>query len=317
MSHKSYDTIDVYDEHNDYETFIPYGIIEGDEPGPTVTVIGGVHGSEYAAHEGVHRFWQDIDPAELAGTVRVVLATDVAAMMHHAHHTNPIDGKNLNRHWPGDPDGTLTEVIAHTVTERFIEPADYLIDCHGGEFNEYIDLFTISYHTGDAELDEAIDGLATAAGLPFIQTKDVSDGSFGNTTTDTAIQRGIPAITLEAGGCGRQESRHIRATYLGIINALRHLDLLPGTPARYAGEPIDLEAGNMVRTESAGIYSAAVENGDWVEAGDTLATVYGFDGSPVEEVTAPDAGVVIMTWGARVIGEEDVAALIGVLPEGA
>ena len=102
MGSKNFVRYQVKDVHNNYETFIPVGIVEGSNPGPTLAVIGGVHGTEYCAHEGVQRFWNSLNPDELSGKVFVILAADVTAMCSHSLYTNPIDGKNLNRVWPGN-----------------------------------------------------------------------------------------------------------------------------------------------------------------------------------------------------------------------
>jgi predicted deacylase len=154
MASKTIEKFAVKDVHNDFETFIPIGVLEGRNPGPTLAVIGGVHGTEYAAHEGVARFWNSLDPEELSGKVYVVFAADVTAMASHSLYTNPVDGKNLNRVWPGKQDGTLTEVIAYTITQEVVLKSDAVIDCHGGEYDEYIDLFIIIRASGDDDLDK-------------------------------------------------------------------------------------------------------------------------------------------------------------------
>lgn len=313
MSEKTVENVPIRDDHHDHESFIPVGRVTGASPGPRLAVIGGIHGSEYAAHEGVYRFWQDVDPDTIAGTIDVVLAADVTAMLRHFHHDNPIDGENLGRVFPGDPDGTLTEVIAHEITERVLQSPDAVVDCHGGEFNEDIDLYSITYRTGDTEVDEAMMGLARAAGFPFIEVKDATDGNFGGGATAIAAEKGIPAVTIEAGGGGRMEPRHVQATYTGIWNALRHLDMIEKDPVPYDGEPVELAHAHFVRTESAGIFDPVVNNDHWVEHGDHIATIRDFDGSVLEEVHAPDDGVVIMTWDARVIDEGGIAAFIGTI----
>lgn len=313
MSTKTFEKIPIVDQHNDHESYIPVGTIDGAGDGPTVTVVGGIHGSEYAAHEGVYRFWREIDPAEVSGTINVVLAADVTAMLAHFHHNNPIDGKNSGRGFPGDPDGTLTEVFGHEISERFLTDVDAVIDCHGGEFNEDIDLYSITYETGDADLDEAMLGLARAAGFPFIERKDATDGDFGNGPIAVAGANGIPAVVVEAGGGGRMEDRHVEATRLAIWNVMYHMGVVEGTPVPYAGEPIVLGHAHFVTTTEAGIFEPAVTNDTWVQAGDHLATVRDFDGTVLEEVESPADGVVIMTWDARVIDEGGIAAFIGSL----
>lgn len=101
MASKTIKKFPVKDVHNNFETFVPVGIVEGKNPGPTLAAIGAVHATEYSALEGVARFWKSLDPESLSGNVYVVLAADVTALCKHTQYTNPIDGKNLNRVWPG------------------------------------------------------------------------------------------------------------------------------------------------------------------------------------------------------------------------
>jgi len=181
-------------------SFIPLGIAEGAKPGPILAVIAGVHASEYAAREGAVRFWQSLEPEQLSGTVLVVLAADVTAIWAHHIYTNPVDGKNLNRIYPGKPDGTLTEVIAHTLMEQVISKADAIIDCHGGEFDEFMGLYLLTSTSGDPDLDRRTLELAFALGLPFIEVTDASGAWLGRGTLKAeAVRLGLRrAIELEA-----------------------------------------------------------------------------------------------------------------------
>src|SRR5690349_15940555 len=110
MAGKRIEIIEVHDRHNDWTATIPLGIVEGANPGKTLGVIGGVHGTEYAAQDAVQEFWDGLDPETVSGRVLVVLMADTTAFTHKSAYLNPIDGKNLNREWPGDPDGTITQV---------------------------------------------------------------------------------------------------------------------------------------------------------------------------------------------------------------
>ncbi|NJN99482.1 MAG: hypothetical protein HC875_37965 [Anaerolineales bacterium] len=170
MPGKTFVKFPVVDKHNNFETFVPVGIVEGQNPGPTLAVIGAVHATEYAAHDGVVRFWESLDPAELSGKVYVVLAADVMALCSHTQYTNPIDGKNLNRVWPGKADGTLTEVIAYTITQEVISKADYVVDSHGGEFDEAIDLFIITHKSRPARPGPKNARLRPGPGLPLCRS---------------------------------------------------------------------------------------------------------------------------------------------------
>ena len=315
MAKKEIVRLPVEDLHNDYRTFIPLGIVEGRNPGPTLAVIGGVHGSEYSAHEGVARFWHSLDPAVLSGKVLVVLAADVTAMCGHSLYVNPVDGKNLNRVWPGKKDGTLTEVIAYTLTEDVVKQSDAVLDCHGGEFDESIGLFIITHAVGDEELDQRNLDLAMALGMPFVEVTDAYGKVLGSGTgAAEAMKSGRPGITLEAGGQGLQEEFYISATFNCLQNALYHMGIKKGEPVLWAGKPVKLDHGVLLKTTKAGIYRPAVEVFQWIEEGDLFAQVLDFDGTTLlEEIRAPEAGTVLDVISARAIKAGGFAGKIGVI----
>jgi len=314
MASKTIKKFPVKDVHNNFETFVPVGIVEGKNPGPTLAAIGAVHATEYAALEGVTRFWHSLDPEELSGNVYVVLAADVAALCKHTQYTNPIDGKNLNRVWPGKKDGTLTEVIAYTITNEVINKADAVIDCHGGEFDEAIDLFIITHAVGDQELDKKTIDLAMALGFPFVEVTDAGGAVLGRGTgAAEAVKGGRPAVTLEAGGRGLLDERHISATFNALQNGLKHLGIKAGQPVPWAGIPVKLDHGVLLKTTKMGLYAPQVSVGDWIERDAIFAKVLDFDGTTLEEIRVSEAGVVLDVISARAINADGFAGKIGVI----
>jgi predicted deacylase len=308
----------VEDRHNNVESFIPLGIVEGRRPGPTLAVLGGVHASEYAARNSAVRFWESLEPEEISGRVLVVLAADVTAFGAHHIYTNPVDGKNLNRIYPGDPDGTLSEVIVHTLMEKVITQADAIIDCHGGEFDEHMGFYLIAPLTGEEEVDRKTLGLANALGFPFIETTDASGKWLGRGTMQAeAVRRGIPAMAIEVGQRGEEDEQATAAGYNALRNALKHLGMIEGQPVVWAGQPVRLERGVIVLSEAGGVFERAVMVGDQVEEGDLLGRVFDFDGSLLEEIRAPAAGVMLTVIAAPAIRAGGFAGKIGVLPAAA
>ena len=314
MSSKTIVKFPVKDIHNDFETFVPVGIVKGKNPGPTLAAIGAVHATEYAALEGVARFWQSLDPEELSGNVYVVLAADVTALCKHTQYTNPVDGNNLNRVWPGKKDGTLTEVIAYTITQEVISKADAVIDCHGGEFDEAIDLFIITHAVGDPELDQKTVDLAMALGFPFVEVTNAHGAVLGSGTgAAEAMKGGRPAVTLEAGGRGLMEERHISATFNALQNGLKHLGIKPGQPVPWAGQPVKLDHGVILKSTQLGLYAPQVTVGDWIEKDGLFAQILDFDGSVLEEIRVQEAGVVLDVISARALSAGAFAGKIGVI----
>jgi hypothetical protein len=303
----------IVDPGSGTETYVPIGTVRGGD-GPVLCVIGGVHGSEYAAHDAVALFWERLDPDALQGEVRVVLAADVTAMVAHSAYVNPVDGKNLNRVWPGDPDGTLTQRIAHLITTTCVEGSDAVIDVHGGEWDEDIDCFIITHKVGDADLDRRTVELAMALGFTYVEVTDAHGPVLGTGTgSGEAMKGGRPAMTLEAGGAGGRDRRYVMAHVLGLENACRHLGILPGRPFPWDGQSVLLDHGVLIKTTKEGLYRPAVQIGDWIEAGGLFAEVLDLEGRVIEEIRVPEAGTVLDVIIARTIKAGGFGGKIGVL----
>src|ERR1700692_4416724 len=104
----------------------PVIIVNGARPGPTLALVAGAHGTEYASILALHKLVQ-FDPATLSGALIVLPLLNVASFSQMVPHLNPIDGKNMNRLYPGKADGTQTERILFAVTKQVLEKCDYLI----------------------------------------------------------------------------------------------------------------------------------------------------------------------------------------------
>jgi predicted deacylase len=318
----------VEDVHHEVSSFIPVGILEGDRPGPTLAVIGGVHASEFAAHDGVARFWESLDPREISGKVYVVLVADVTAALGgrptkqlmgidtkaNPLGTNPVDQKNLNRIWPGKKEGTLTEVIAHTLMQEVVLRSDAVIDCHGGEYNEQMIYYTITCQGGDAALDKRTLDLAMALGIPFVEVTDANGPWLGTgTSAGETVRSGRPGMIIEVGDRGIRDPQSISAVFNALENALRHLKMKKGTPVPWAGTPVKLQRGHIVKSKAAGLFTAKVTVGDWIETGQLFAEIRDFDDTLLEELRAPEAGVVLTVIFSRAIKADGFAGKIGVL----
>src|SRR5437899_2949414 len=120
----------------DSATRIPISIVRGMQAGPTLALIAGTHGSEVAPIVALQRVRPMIDPAALRGTVLIVHVANMPSFLGRTIYYSPIDGKNLNRVYPGKADGTVSERIAYAITNQIIERADYLVDMHAGDGNE-------------------------------------------------------------------------------------------------------------------------------------------------------------------------------------
>jgi predicted deacylase len=216
---------------NDAGARIPVSLVRGAKDGPVLALIAGTHGYEYPGITALQRLRQSIDPQALRGTLILVHIANPPSFYGRTVYTSPADGKNLNRVYPGRADGTLSERIAHAITTEVIAKADFLVDLHAGDANEALRPYVYMPVTGDAKLDAAVRGMAVAFGLDHIVIDDarIIQGDQTKFVDQTALARGIPAMTTETGQLGQNDEHSIALAEHGIENLMRHLGMLHGT----------------------------------------------------------------------------------------
>src|SRR5580693_4727334 len=147
---------------------IPVIVVNGARPGPVLAMVAGSHGTEYASIIALQKLAQAADPAQLSGTLIIVPLVNVASFAQKVPHLNPIDGKNMNRLYPGKPDGTQTERASWAIAKQVVEKCDYLIDLHGGDLDENLRRYSYWPQTGKSQLDSTSRGMVLAFGLDHI-----------------------------------------------------------------------------------------------------------------------------------------------------
>src|SRR4051794_20152167 len=227
----------------------------GNGDGPRVSVIGGIHGCEYSSIAAVTRLMRELESTPLNGTVVGVPVVSMESFRQRSPFVVPQDGKNLNRAFPGDPAGSYTERLAHDIFKTLIEPADAVLDLHGGDLVEALEPFAL-YH------DDQARELALAFGLPHVVD---SQGSLEGATSGAAASAGIPGVIAEAGGIGQLDPHAVDLLADGTINALKHLGVLEGAPEPPRSKLVD--EFMWLRTPRGGFWVAHVRAGDGVSAG--------------------------------------------------
>ena len=168
-------------EHPAYEA-------RGATDGPHVALIGGIHGCEYSSIAAVTRFMNELDTTELAGSITAVPVVSMQSFLQRSAFVVPEDGKNLNRSFPGSHDGTYTDALAASIFEQVIEPADVLLDLHGGDLVEALEPFAI-YDASPVE--ERAHAIALAFGLPYVVRQERAESGLGGMTSTTVRHRTV------------------------------------------------------------------------------------------------------------------------------
>ncbi len=279
---------------SDPGTQVPITTIRGAGPGPTLALIAGNHGYEYPPILALQKLPALIDAAQLRGTLIVVHVANMPSFLGRTVYFSPVDGKNLNRVYPGRTDGTVSERIAYAITAEVIDKADYLLDLHCGDGNESLRPYVYQTVTGNSKVDDAIARLALAFGIDhiLIDCGRPTDPARSMYCSNTAITRGKPAMTIESGGLGGTEAESVERILAGIRGVMRELQMVDDGPAPLA-HPIYLDPSAVLTSPATGILYPQVERDQLVAKGMPLAHITDFFGSRIATVEAPFDGVVL------------------------
>jgi predicted deacylase len=268
---------------------IPVLAVTGIEPGPVLVVSAGVHGDEYEGVRAIYETFEALDPAAMRGSVVAVPVMNPPAHRACTRHS-PVDGANLARVFPGDPNGTLSQRIAWLVAHQVIAHASFYLDLHSGGVR-----YRMPSMAGYDATDPRGRAAAERFGAPVIWGHPVIEPG---RTISFARERGIPFLYTEARGAGRIHEEDLRMMRNGIHNLACHLGILDA-PYRKAAAPLRLRgAGNTdqgIAAAAAGFLMSDVKLLEQVCEGQRLGRLVDLHGRTIEEYVAPRAGIVGLT----------------------
>lgn len=261
--------------------------IRGKRPGPTVGITAAVHGDELAPVEAVRRLASRLDPEQMSGNVRIAPVVNPLAFETHTRHTS-LDMQNLNRVFPGDRNGWLTEQMAARFVDEFLPGLDVLLDLHAGGAMATVDY---AYIVNDEELSATFDTPVLYRGP-----------GYSGTLSHVAEERGIRCVVGELGGGIIADNIYIERNLRSLENALRHAGVIPGDVCDFGPKQI-VEELQVLRPHHGGVLDSDIpveRLGEVVPRGTLLGTVYNpqtFEA--LEDLIAPfDQTVMILTRGA-------------------
>ncbi|WP_445158284.1 N(2)-acetyl-L-2,4-diaminobutanoate deacetylase DoeB [Halomonas sp. E14] len=284
--------------------------------GPTALLTGGNHGDEYEGITSLLKLANTLRAEEVSGRVIIVPMMNMPAAMA-GRRTSPMDGGNLNRSFPGDPDGTVTEKIADYFTRELVPLADVVLDLHSGGRTLDIIPFGASHVLDDPEQQrQALEG-AKAFGAPYAMMMFELDAA---ALFDTAVEsQGKVFVATELGGGGTSTPESLALTERGVRNFLIHFGLIegevemPAEPQVYLDMP---DASCYVQSEHTGLLELTLALGDRVAKGQVIARVYDLTRSgaaPVEYRAGRDGILAARRFPALVNMGDTIAVIADVV----
>ncbi|GAB4176629.1 MAG: succinylglutamate desuccinylase/aspartoacylase family protein [Thalassobaculales bacterium] len=244
--------------------------------GPTVFLMAGNHGDEYEGQIALTRLIRELDVGRIQGRVIVMPAANLPAAMEGAR-VSPIDGGNLNRAFPGDPEGGPTAQIAHYINTVLFPLADYHHDIHsGGSSLEYLPFCSMRLGSDTALNAKALAALkAFNAPLGFVWAYSPDN----RLSAVSALNQGVVCLGGEFGGSGRVSIEGVRIVEKGVRNLLIHAGVIEGEPV--IGAPtrlVELKGRDYyVYAPDHGLFEPFCELGDMVSAGQPCGQVHFVD----------------------------------------
>lgn len=260
---------------------IPITVIkQGD--GPTALLTGANHGDEYEGPVALQHLALTLDPSTVSGRIIIVPAFNYPAFQA-GRRTSPIDQGNLNRSFPGRPDGTVTEKIADYFQRTLIPMADVVLDFHsGGKTLDFLPFASV-HVLDDKQQQQANIAAMQAFSAPYSMTLLEIDnvGMY-----DTAVeQQGKVFITTELCGGGTATANSIAIAKKGVRNFLIHSGILQGEPELTPSVMLDMpDASCFVFCDKDGLFEPVIDLGETVNQGDVIARVWPTDRTGVEPV---------------------------------
>ena len=284
---------------------LPLWLINGDKSGPTLVVTGGVHGAEYASIAAALDLGQSLDPKGLCGRVIVVPVVNLPGFAARSIYVCPLDGKNPNRVFPGDADGTGSEQIADWVFRNVISQADYYVDLHGGDLIEALLPFTIFFRSGNEQVDATSLEMAKIFGIHYLVASE-SPGS----TISAASQAGIPSILTESGGQGIWTAEQVADHTNGLQRLMRYLKMIPGAPLEPTPFTL-LEQFFWLRSDHEGFWYPQLSVGETIGAGQEVGSIKDWEGNVLQTALSPGTGTVLFVVSSLAIHQNDPLFALG------
>lgn len=260
---------------------LPLHVWRAPRPGPTVFITAAVHGDELNG-TGIIREIILEPPFDLAaGTLLLVPVINILGFERQMRYMP--DRRDLNRQFPGSPEGSLARRFAHVVFREIVLRSDYGIDLHSAAVRR------TNFPNVRADLtNKATARIARAFGCELVINGKGPRGSLRR----AACAAGRPAIILEAGEVFKIEPTVVECGLAGIRNVLIELDMVRGQPRRPVYQAC-IRRTEWIRAEAGGLLRFHIAPGDLVEAGQPIATNTNLLGREQNILLSPCDGIVL------------------------
>lgn len=271
----------ISESYSGNEIHLPVHVARAEKPGPTGFVVAAIHGDEINGTGIVRQLVLEEELKLTAGAMILVPVVNMPAFDRHSRYLP--DRRDLNRAFPGSPDGSMARRLAHLVFQQIVGRCDFGVDLHSAAVRRT----NVPNVRGDLDHPEVL-RMTEAFGCELIVHSKGPDNSFRREAT----LAGCPTILLEAGEVWKVEQTVVETAVRGIRNLLIELGMAEGEPVLPTYQ-VKSRKTKWVRAEHGGFLHFHVRPGELVEKGQALATNSSLLGRVQNVLPSPANGIIL------------------------
>ncbi len=261
---------------------LPVMVARGKHEGPVFGLTAALHGNELNGIPVIHRLFETLDLQSLRGTLVGIMVVNVPAFLNNERSFD--DRTDMNHIMPGKPNGNVAEVYAYRFIDRIIKHFSYLIDLHTASFGNINSLYVRADMTNEI-----------TAKMAYLQRPEIilHNSPSDRTLRGTAMELGIPAITIEIGDPQVFQTRHTKPAISGVRRVLAEVGMLPKRPVSPGPPPVLCARSHWLYTDYGGLLEVFPKPTDQVKSGEAIAQQRNIFGEVICEYRASEDSIVI------------------------
>lgn len=267
---------------------LPATLIQGPDEGPSVLITGGIHSMEFPGIQTALELAREIEPEHIHGKILIIPIVNRSGFENRTVSTVHEDGKNLNRVFPGDLEGSTAEKIAHFFVNEIYPQVDYKIDLHSGDVFEDLNEFIYCQGKANPDVSKKSEEMARVTSLPYIVASQSDYGGAYN----YAGRAGVPAVLVERGSTGVWSEADVLQNKKDVGEILKYLGSLDGEAYVDVDKPI-YRTAHYHDAAHTGLWYPVYRPDDTFKKGALLGTIKDYFGNTLEEIHANCDGMIL------------------------
>ncbi len=293
---------------------LPATVICGKGEGKTILITGGIHNAEYVGIQAAFELAASLKPDEIVGNIILIPLVNRTGFENRTKSLVYEDGKNLNREFPGNKDGSLAERVCYYIEKELFSKVDCYIDLHCGDWHEELKAYVYCQGKADEETCRISEQMARQVNVKYIVRSQSGTGGAYN----YAGSLGVPGILLERGNLGLWSQTEVQEDIADVYRILKELGFLctcvsPESKEIESEEKVLITEAFYEEAGKTGCWYPRYRAGDIVEKNEILGEIRDYFGNLLETCIAKEKSVILYQVGSLSVIEKETVIAYGKL----